>query len=205
VTCDGHQRAPHAGCRYRSALSAWQMSVCWVPSTFISTARISTASGQRRGCPGRRLGCLGQRGHVDLRNRSMTALRMVFKIRSARRRRSVLPWSWVSGKKLPVGVFVSLALGCYPTGSGDRHLWWSVFQLEGFRQGLDGEGAAEPGDLSGMLPTDAYAIRVATDINTLIDDPDLAAHVPTLHGARDAGRPPRDRRAQTRRPPPDSP
>ncbi|NIL43489.1 hypothetical protein HCB17_21895 [Salinispora arenicola] len=34
--------------------------------------------------------------------------------------------------------------------------------------------------LAGLLPADDYAVRLAVDTNTLIDNPDLAAHVPTL-------------------------
>jgi hypothetical protein len=35
-------------------------------------------------------------------------------------------------------------------------------------------------DLSGLLPPDEYAVRLTTDTNTLIDNPDLAVHVTTL-------------------------
>jgi hypothetical protein len=35
-------------------------------------------------------------------------------------------------------------------------------------------------DLAQLLPPDEYAVRLATDTNTLIDNPDLAVHVPTL-------------------------
>ncbi|MBX7265610.1 hypothetical protein KIF24_05840 [Micromonospora sp. Llam7] len=34
--------------------------------------------------------------------------------------------------------------------------------------------------LAGLLPADKYAIRLVVDTNTIIDNPDLAAHVPTL-------------------------
>ncbi|WP_206025364.1 PIN domain-containing protein [Micromonospora zingiberis] len=34
--------------------------------------------------------------------------------------------------------------------------------------------------LAGLLPADEYAVRLVVDTNTLIDNPDLAAHVPTL-------------------------
>jgi hypothetical protein len=34
--------------------------------------------------------------------------------------------------------------------------------------------------LAGLLPADEYAVRLTVDTNTLIDDPDLAAHIPTL-------------------------
>lgn len=34
--------------------------------------------------------------------------------------------------------------------------------------------------LSGLLPADEYAVRLAPDTNTLIDDPDLAAHTAAL-------------------------
>ncbi|ABW15623.1 hypothetical protein Franean1_6281 [Parafrankia sp. EAN1pec] len=34
--------------------------------------------------------------------------------------------------------------------------------------------------LTDLLPADQYAIRLTVDTNTLIDNPDLAAHVPTL-------------------------
>jgi len=35
-------------------------------------------------------------------------------------------------------------------------------------------------ELAGLLPPDEYAIRLTTDTNTLIDNPDLAVHVATL-------------------------
>ncbi|MEV0717079.1 PIN domain-containing protein [Asanoa sp. NPDC050611] len=36
--------------------------------------------------------------------------------------------------------------------------------------------------LAGLLPTDEYAARLVVDTNTLIDNPDLAAHVGALGG-----------------------
>lgn len=36
--------------------------------------------------------------------------------------------------------------------------------------------------LAELLPTDEYAVRLVVDTNTLIDNPDLAAHVGTLGG-----------------------